>query len=257
MVTCKLYGGLGNNLFQISCVLAYVLRHNMEYFIPNIVQNPHYDNQGAYIFADVNYSDQVIDFPVYKEPHFHYAEIPKFENVILDGYFQSEKYFSDFRKEIMQAFDIPFYYETKENVCSIHIRRGDYLNFPNIHPVVSEEYLCKSIAEVFNKTGCKDFLVFSDDMEWCKKYFRNIYAISGEADRKQMNFEFSEGKNELQDMATMASCAHNICANSSFSWWAAWFNRNTNKVVVMPERWFGKDLQHNTKDIYLPNCTIL
>jgi hypothetical protein len=82
------------------------------------------------------------------------------------------------------------------------------------------------------------FIVFSDDVEWCKKEF------AGE------NYIVNEIGNPYAEMCAMSLCDHNIMANSSFSWWGSWLNRNPNKKVIAPSRWFGSAMNKNTDDIY-------
>jgi 5'(3')-deoxyribonucleotidase len=84
------------------------------------------------------------------------------------------------------------------------------------------------------------FLIFSDDIEWCKENFPNI------SDK----FIFIEGNKDYEDLYIMSKCKNNIISNSTFSWWGAWLNQNENKKVVAPLKWFGSSINHNTKDLY-------
>lgn len=92
-----------------------------------------------------------------------------------------------------------------------------------------------------------DFLVFSDDIEWCK---RNIPSEKV----NPINIRFKEQGEALLDLKEMAECEHNIIANSTYSWWGAWLNNNPNKVVVTPdeENWFGVDNKHLDVSTLLP-----
>ena len=128
-----------------------------------------------------------------------------------------------------------------EETTSIHIRRGDYLNKTKFHPVQPVEYFKTAISELKSK----NYLFFSDDIEWCKK----VYG-------KNPGVYFSEGNNPFVDMYAMSKCNDNIIVNSSFSWWAAWLNRNNNKRVIAPKNWFGPSgIQkgYNSKDIIPEN----
>jgi hypothetical protein len=111
---------------------------------------------------------------------------------------------------------------------SIHVRRGDYLSFPEHHPPLTMDYY----REAMSRFPGARFLVFSDDPGWCLLNFRDAgYQV-----------EISTGRTAAEDMALMASCDHHIIANSSFSWWSAWLNRNPSKRVIAPDpktRWFG------------------
>jgi len=116
---------------------------------------------------------------------------------------------------------------TRQGVVSVHVRRGDYLE-PG-RPFVDlwkTDYYQKAMALFRDKT----FAVFSDDIEWCKKQI--LFTSKG----ARCTFVEFDGPPE-KHMNLMASCEHNIIANSCFSWWAAWLNPNPDKIVVAPRLW--------------------
>ena len=167
------------------------------------------------------------------------------------GYFQSEKYFIDYKKEIREYFTLKqdLVKKLKEkfknilsNSCSLHIRRGDYLNLQEFHPVLDLEYYNSAIKKIYNSsTKNINFLIFSDDLDWCKNNIR--------IESKTLNF--IKQNDEILDLFLMSFCENNIIANSSFSWWGAWLNENENKKIVTPKKWFGDNYtQNNTKDLY-------
>ncbi len=231
-VGVKLMGGLGNQLFIISNAIAYSLKHGKNYCIPRKVINPHYENQQPYNFPGVNYCSN-----------------GGAADLILDGYWQSDRYIEPYRKEILKAFGFDNI-ETKEGVCSLHYRSGDYKLYPTMHPVVSQSYLMNAISHAW-LNNYRKFMVFSDDIPAIREIIESTMWPD------DMEFEYSEGRTELEDLREMASCAANITANSSMSWWAAWINPNPRKIVIMPERWFGPDLNHDTKDLYQFQATVL
>ena len=116
----------------------------------------------------------------------------------------------------------------------MHVRRGDYLKFKDTHPPCSVEYYNQAISS-FSESSI--FLVISDDIEWCKENFLGD------------KFYFVEGNEDYIDLYLMSLCKNNIIANSSFSWWAAWLNRNKEKIVIAPEKWFGNEVQYNTDNL--------
>lgn len=248
MVSSTPRGGAGNCLFCIAATIAYSLKNNMPYCIPMEVQNPHYEGQKPYIFDGVKYCDKTPDLPIYKEPYFHYAKIPYQENILLDGYWQSWRFFDAYREEILKAFG--FKYKRNERV-SIHKRIGDYKKFPQHHPIVSDEYIEQAILH-FASLGYKKFLVFSDTIEELKE-------LLSQPRFNLFDFEFSEGKSEIEDLEAMSSCQHNIICNSTFSWWAQYLNQNTNKIIVAPQKdkWFGEEMKHNVDDLYMNNWTLI
>ncbi len=248
MITCKLEGGLGNQLFMISHVFAYAKKHHLNYCVETKVTNPHiYDKDeyhlSAYRFPGINYCSGQNNLQEYKENGFRYQEIPTLDNISFVGFWQSWKYFDEYRKELLNALDFP--YTKNEGVVSIHVRRGDYLHYQNHHPVITIEYLNRAIY-FFMQRGYFKFRVFSDDLKWCKE---NIPA-------QNIELEFSEGQEEIQDLVDASCCEHSIGSNSSYSWWIYYLNQNKNKIGVFPRQWFGPALNHDISDL-LPANTIM
>jgi hypothetical protein len=144
----------------------------------------------------------------------------------FDGYWQDHRYIKDYRDEIISSinFEVDHDFDFTDS-CSIHVRRGDYLRLGHMHPVLELDYYQKAL-DIINPNG--NIYVFSDDIAWCKK---------------ELNFKnmvFVEGNSNINDLKLMSFCSNNITANSSFSWWAAWLNKNENKKVVCPKKWFTK-----------------
>lgn len=175
------------------------------------------------------------------------------DNSNLKGYFQSEKYFAHVKEELLRNFTfMPEYIEEAKKLLpnngtqlvSIHLRLGDYLALPNHHPVCSPEYYAAAMKH-FEGSGYT-FVIFSDDLEGAKPYFTGP------------NVHFFSSSSPYTDMCAMSLCEHNIIANSSFSWWAAYINPNPNKKVIATKRWFGDAYKkHNTKDLYCPDWIVV
>jgi hypothetical protein len=226
MIYPQFIGRLGNNLFQIAACIGYAKKHGVGWGIKKgyIEKGFNVDQVDKY-FPHLRGTDRM--FKPYHEPHFDYQEIP-FSNrgIQLVGFWQSLKYFERCQDEVREALNIQ-YVSGYEDYVSIHVRRGDYVQHAGSFPPVTAEYIQQAFDKVYYN-GIKA-IVFSDDIEWCKQ---NIHGF---------NVEFSEGRNEYEDLCLMASCGHNIIANSSFSWWGAFLNRNPNKIVVSPHytNWFG------------------
>lgn len=256
-VSVKLAGGLGNYMFQIAATYAYGLKYNKKaVFTVNdsVVIHRHADAYRDNILKNVILlpSKDFKGFTHYQEPGFNYNPITEISNsVYLNGYFQSEKYFKEYEKEIKGLFSYPDNYVNDvknnyknlliQNTCSIHVRRGDYLNSPNHHPAQNMNYYMKAIKQMPKDSI---FLIFSDDIEWCKKNFPDLPE----------KFRFIEGTSDHEDLLLMSLCKNNITCNSTFSWWAAWLNNNSNKKVIIPSVWFGPAYAHyNTEDLYCEN----
>lgn len=115
------------------------------------------------------------------------------------------------------------------NSVSIHVRRGDYLLHPEIYGnICTPLYYSDAIKTINEKVVDPHFFIFSDDIEWCKKEFRNLSKVS---------FVDWNIQHAHYDMCLMSHCKHNIIANSAFSWWSAWLNEHEGKHVIMPKRW--------------------
>jgi hypothetical protein len=238
MIIIKLQGGLGNQLFQ----WAYYKTLSQKYDV--FLNDSFYKIQskrkfGLNKFPNIKYRinnnygpsfNQIVD-------NFHYNNIEFIGNLFMNGYWQSEKYFIENRNIILNELQVA----TEFNIIpknmvnvSLHIRRGDYIEYNNIHPIQPIGYYENAIQIV----GHYDNLfIFSDDMEWCRK---NL---------KFNNMIFVENRCDVEDIWLMSLCNHNIIANSSFSWWGAWLNQNLNKKVVAPLNWFGSSSGLNSSDI--------
>lgn len=239
-VTVKLKANLGNQMFQIATTIAHALRHGVEYKIPHQSTSSVLPDMPFKHLANWTPGDGLgLNFV---QEHFGYQELPYWPKMRLEGYFQSEKYFKDYRKEVLAAFKFPS--GTARDVVGIHVRRGDYLSLPHKHPVVTSDYLNKAI-EYFTTKGYLQFRFFSDDIAWCHE-FAEKYSNT------DVLFSFSVGQSPMADLYDLSQAEHQIISNSTFSWWSAWANENPNKIVVTPheDNWFGPFYKHlNTSDL--------
>lgn len=182
-----------------------------------------------------------------EDPEVHYEPwILDLKEAYLDGYWQTEKYFSDIRSLLLEKFVFPKSsrpenekalerIQNTESV-SIHIRRGDYLSgreFELYGGICSLKYYEKAAAYFRSKLQSPVFFVFSDDIPWVRNHLKLENAVYA---------DWNNGTEDFYDMYLMMNCRHNILANSSFSWWAAWLNQNLEKEVLAPSRWFNLHL---------------
>ena len=224
-IVTKLMGRCGNQFYQIATGLAYAKRHDLAFFATSEAQNDfgnvnYFRNFPTRDLAGNIYSERVND-----KGCPYYADIPKMPNGLLIGFWQSFKYFDDYRQDVLDAFQIPY---SKTDLVSIHVRRGDYLNHKDVFPTLSLEYY-QTAVKYMNDKGYFNFMVFSDDIDYCKSIFtdENFDVFN--------KFLYSEGTTELEDLSKMSSCTHNILANSSFGFVASWLNQNPDKIVVCPK----------------------
>jgi hypothetical protein len=166
----------------------------------------------------------------------------------FEGYWQSEKYFSGIEATIRRDFSFKLPLSERNRAilaglrrpaASVHVRRGDYLAHPNLD-ICTPAYYERAVA-ILRDLGISSFLVFSDDIPYC----RTTLGLGGD---ETVFVDWNRGEDSWQDMALMARCDHNIIANSSFSWWAAWLNPSPAKSIVAPSVWNRR--QFESRDRY-------
>lgn len=265
MIYLNLKGGLGNMMFQIAAVKSFSIQKKTDYSFPNLPSHIRYLSSETQYNPKVNYCSEYLNLPFLKNTKtqhpflpvevvtfpFHYEKIQiNSSSIMVDGFFQSEKYFHEHEEQILEMFspdeNILNFLNSKysellnQRTTSIHVRRGDYVKHSEHHFVQQMDYFNQSMEMLDSKTD--KFLVFSDDLDWCKENFK------GE------KFVFIENERDYYEMYLMSLCTNNITSNSSFSWWGAWLNKNKDKVVVGPQNWFGNALQSlKTEDIIPDN----
>ncbi len=282
IVTVKLIGGLGNQLFEIAIVLAYSWKYSLtpilektQASIGRIKPRPIYWNT---IFQKIPVSKQLPHrLIVFNEKDFNYHKIPRpalIENfnlsngIIFNGYFQSAKYFDEFRERLLSYLFIiepsekeylkkkyPEIFNEGKITISVHIRRGDNVWDKNFYQkfmgdIWDTDYYQKSFAYILKKFSSENlqFVVITDELIWAKEYMKNNFP--------KLNPIYPHEKDYL-DLFLMSCCKHHIIANSSFSWWAAYLNNNPEKIVTAPKTWFGPIGPLDWKDVYMDNWIII
>jgi hypothetical protein len=246
------YGHLGNQMFQYAALKGIAAHRNYEWAVPskavfnasrssiyecfalssisenNLITNQSYSEvqETSYNF-DKNFYDNCVD------------------NIDLTGYFQSARYFENISDEIKKDFEFlhPLEISVPDDFASLHVRRTDYLNMQGYLPIVGEDYYSIAINAVPNNMP---IIIFSDDIEWCQQ--QKIF----QDDR----FIFSN-QDAYSDMQLMSMARINITANSTFSWWAAWLNKNTDVIIITPRTWFGPLLSHQSIKDLIPKEWII
>lgn len=266
MITTEVMGGLGNQLFQIFNLISYCLDHNNIFVLEKreSLRGPirNYNVYWDSVFKNIHKhcKKSKFNFPVIRENSFTFARIPEIplnKHVKFFGYFQSYKYFQHNFEKINDLLDFPSQKKEilennpldYENMISIHFRIGDYAQLQGYHPLMTPEYYMRCIDYIIQKSNRTDwkFLVF------CEKNDLHIVDSSlSIIKQKHPEINFIICNHELKDwqqMLQMSLCKHNIIANSSFSWWAAYFNSDKEKIVCYPSIWFGEKVNNNTKDL--------
>ena len=275
MNLCKLQGGLGNQLFQIFTTIAYSLEYSKPFFFLNIKQLGtglnsvviRYTYWHTFLSGLKPFLKQPDELPkllYIKEKAFKYEKLPEnFEKTygsLLVGYFQSPKYFDKYKNAICRLINldlktmivklkIDINFDSNQYI-SMHFRLGDYKKYPQIYPILNNTYYSNSLSfileQVTNKP--KKVLYFCEDsdlidvkntIDMLEPLYPNLTFI-----RANQIFE------DWEQMLLMSLCKYNIIANSTFSWWGAYLNKNVNKIVCYPEQWFQPETGNDTSDLF-------
>lgn len=238
MITVKLMGGLGNQMFQMAFGLA--LRHRgyqVQFDNLALRERTHREYSLGY-FGELPLGRSEDSFGLI------ITEVgagfnPKYfappTTCTMIGYWQSEKYFSSIANKVREAFRFqePRAVTFGMNIA-VHVRRQDYVGLQHFHGMPDISYYRQAVALIRKRTGLLlNVLVFSDDRQWCRENLPPDFTIV-------------EGKDKYEDLKLMAACDFHVVANSSFSWWGAWLSRQ--RLVVAPEKWFA-DASMDSKDI--------
>lgn len=242
-------GGLGNQMFQIATAYAHAKRNGYSLCLSSDTQGgrPTYWDKTLHAFRQYIRSPSG-PMKQHREPHFHYAPIPA-SATNLFGYFQSSKYFGNYREELRELFRAPEsivaavdakYRElVKPHSVAVHVRRGDYLtgDRPAFHFVTTNAYFERAIGEARRLDPTAEFVVFSEDVEWCRAqpFFAGATIV--------------DEPDECLTMELMSRFRRYIISNSSFSWWATYLGAPT-EMVLAPNRWFGPRGPQGWHDIY-------
>ncbi len=243
-VSINLLGGLCNQMFQIVAGYVLCLKYNKQLIIKSIQQNPHSNiNYFTNIFQKINPNIKIcIHNYLFFEPEgsaLLYHNIINVPNIELIGYFQNEKYFIDYRKNILDLFKIEndrlirlnIQYTDIATSYFIHIRRGDYVNH-ELHMLDLDNYYKHAIIHILSIDPTALFYIFSNDIIYCQsiEWLNNI------------NVKYINDLDEIDSLYLMSMCAKGgIGCNSSYSWWGGYLNENIEKVVIYPNKWFNSD----------------
>jgi hypothetical protein len=183
------------------------------------------------------------------------------DDVYLEGYWQSEKYFTSIEGLLRREFTIRHSLSGRNqeiaariagcNAVSLHVRRGDYVSNPDssrVHGVCGADYHQAAVRRIAEVVPQPHLFVFSDDPQWAAG---NLHL-----DHPATIVTGNDIRRDYEDLHLMSLCKHHIVANSSFSWWGAWLDTNPDKIVIAPERWFAHE-QHDTRDLFPPTWQVI
>jgi len=229
------------------------------------------------------------DILILREKEFAYNQLQSLylkndlkNGIRLHGYFQSALYFDNNKDTIfklIRLFELkkeliernPDYkylnLDTNYKTISLHFRLGDYKFLHDSHPILLKEYYLDALLYVIKSLNANlntntntplkiKVLYFCEDTDLPDVIQTINFLVQqihdGLQDVVDLTFEKVDSRlDDWEQMILMSLCHHNIIANSTFSWWAAYFNTNANKLVCYPKVWFGPRANHDTKDLYL------
>ena len=267
IIVVKIMGGLGNQLFQYALGRAHSLKTGRKLFLDTSWYNS--QNKRKFLLDNFNLrvdiaNERIINNfisnkrrlllkfllnqhrMIYEEELFNFdSSIFQLKgNIYLNGYWQNENYFLDHRKTIVHDFKLKNHLSNENdsilddvknsNSVSIHIRRGDIAEDSKLNEKIGTvplNYYKKAVDDISKYHDNLKFFIFSDNITWTKKNFKI-----------NQNHSYVADNSPQYDMFLMINCKHNIIANSTYSWWGAWLNENTNKKIYAPKIWFKDKL---------------
>jgi len=275
MIIIKLEGGLGNQMFQyalgrnLSLIHGTPLKVDYSYLkqsnqsgrslrIDNFKTLLHEVTKKE-VSDHTSFFQKILDVirlkkkTVVEKSNMFDPNILLQNNGYFVGHWNNLKYFKENEKVIRDDFKIKNSFgecakiyenqiNSSLNSASIHIRRGDYVSIKKIqekHGLLPISYYENAMNIIIEKYADTTFFVFSDDIEWAKQNLSQKYPLV---------FVSNPAIQDYEELILMSVCKHNIIANSTFSWWAAYLNNNPGKIVISPRNWFTNP-QNNKNDI--------
>ena len=272
MITCNIIGGLGNQLFQIFATISYALKYKQVFcftYKTMTGKRPMYwDNflSTLKLFTNVRMMTnvQIVDEPLY------YSVVPNNQhNIMLTGYFQSNKYFKEYYETICRMIRLDAQKQKYincldfDNSISMHFRQGDYLLLPDHYKILTYDYYKKSLDYILKERKREQAKESVEGNSLIQVYYFGetadyeavniiIERLKEETEKVCQSCEFIEVDSTLEDwqqLLIMSCCQHNIIANSTFSWWGAYFNSNQEKIVCSPAEWFGPKIDIKMEEL--------
>ena len=265
MIIVTIIGGLGNQLFQYAAGRAVALKHGTRLRL-DLSGFPHYPR--PYLLdrfrieareaspaelqlaagAGTSGASTPMRRIVEHGPTFHPEILESGPHLYLQGYWQSPRYFEAIAAQIRADFQprhplSPAAQAAASSMqapgsVALHIRRGDYVTHPGanqVHGVTGLDYYQRAMAAIEGRIASPRYFVFSDDLAWAREHLRSRHPLRF----VDPHDSALDPTRDHEDLILMSQCHHQIVANSTFSWWAAWLNPRPDKQVIAPTRWFA------------------
>jgi hypothetical protein len=261
-------GRLGNQMFQYAGLRGVAANRGFDWVVPR-PESYGDSNYGLFDCFEMSNAKEenfgMINGQNVATGQFHFNQdffdrCP--DNVNLHDYFQSPKYFSNIEDQIREDFTFKAeildpcqeIMSDLESPIFLHVRRGDYVNSQNAHPVCPVEYYKEALTHFDDEVPV---LVFSDDINWCQEqelFAGDRFMLSEYNEKYPQSCDTNDGKQNALipyfDMCMMTLCSGGIMANSSMSWWGAWLISNPTQPIIAPKQWFGEQYKdYNMNDL--------
>lgn len=251
MISCSFNGRLGNNLFQIASTIALAKTLNTDFLFEETTWAGHRGRIPVDLsMFNYKFPRGVVKLPnQYQESDFHYNSLPLQDDLQINGFFQSWKYFENIKQDLLDVYFKPAdevlqqlnKYVISEHSLGISVRRGDYLMLQENHCVLGLDYY-QAVLNKYFTDNVDQIYVFSDDVEWCRAVFGEDVIFVQDTIGTQLFL--------------MSKMKHLILSNSTFAWWGAYLNQQ-NGLVIAPTPWFGPNYQDKeTSDLYYPSWIV-
>lgn len=257
MIQPKLFAQLGNQCFMIACAVSHALKMGTTYSIPKKTISP---NTWRTYFSHLPETKSAT-LHYYKEKRHCYDPLPEVDSLTIEGYFQSERYWHGYKEQIAEALG---FVHKPEPYVAVHIRRGDYLKYPDQFPVMPVSYYDFAIRVIRGYSddgkpsdggGFHKFKIYSDDIEWCKQNINlGLFPNHFTTFDGPLTIEYSQNKDPLTDMKDMYNAAAFVIGNSTFSLFPALL-RVDNPMVIAPneKHWPWCNFNANDSSDLLPD----
>ena len=271
MISIRVQGGLGNQLFMIFATVAYGIQNNVkvvfEHYYEIAARHTYWDTllDGFKMFTTANSdngltNEAISQFSLYMEPGFLYNPLPNFgeNNIYIIGYLQSFRYFENYKSQLYSIMKLADkkqsvverysqYFDSNKTLISIHFRMGDYKQKRYYHPIMNYEYFENSLDYIItNRKEESDIRVLYFCEQEDNEYVESKISLMN-LKYHSLSLEFVKVDDTIEDydqLLIMSGCNHNIMSNSTYSWWGSYLNDYESKIVCYPSKWFGEYYEH-------------
>jgi hypothetical protein len=251
-VSCILYGGLGNQLFQIFTTIAFSIKHNLSFtflYTTNLGKRQTYWHTLFLSIIDHTSIEPIENCIQINEGDAVFYNPPRDTDIVLNGYFQSFTFFENEFSAITRLLGLDrFRHVSSQTSVSLHFRLGDYKYLQDCHPILDIDYYKNALGYIMLMDPTISHVKYYCEDEDIETVNQNVETLRQEF--REFVFERELADSDWEEMMSMSCCKHNIIANSSFSWWGAYLNTNPERIVCYPSVWFGPTIQQDVSSMF-------